>query len=83
MGKMKFTPRNIASLTLPAGKQETIFWDDDVAGFGLRLREGGSRTWVYRYRVGGTQRSMKLGNGNSVSLAIARKNASELEAQVR
>jgi integrase len=26
---------------------------------------------------------MKLGNGNSVSLAIARKNASELEAQVR
>jgi integrase len=80
---MKLTTRNAAQLMLPAGKRETIFWDDDIAGFGLRLREGGSRTWIYRYRVGHTQRSMKLGNGNSVSLALARKNASELEAQVR
>jgi integrase len=80
---MKLTVRNSASLSLLPGKRETIFWDDDVAGFGLRLREGGSRTWIYRYRHGQFQRSMKLGNGNSVSLAVARKNASELEAQVR
>jgi len=80
---MKFTPRNTATLTLPAGKQDHIEWDDDVAGFGLRLREGGSRTWIYRYRFGGTQRSVKLGNARSVTLMVARKNAGDLEARVR
>ena len=80
---MKFSPRNIASLTLPEGKRESIFWDDYIAGFGLRLREGGSKTWIFRYRFGHTQRSMKLGNATPISFAVARKNASELEAQVR
>jgi integrase len=80
---MKLTPRNIAALKLPAGKLDHVEWDDDVAGFGLRLREGGSRTWVYRYRVGRTQKSIKLGNANSVPLGVARKNASLLEAEVR
>jgi len=80
---MKFTSRNIASLKLPAGKLDHIEWDDDVAGFGLRLREGGSRSWIYRYRLGGVQRSVKLGNANSVPFAIARKNAGLLEAEIR
>jgi integrase len=80
---MKLTNRSVHALSLPAGKAEAIFFDDDVPGFGLRLRAAGSRTWVFRYRVGQTQRSMKLGNATSVSLATARKNASELEAQVR
>lgn len=83
VGVMKFSPRNIASLTLPEGKRESIFWDDDIAGFGLRLREGGSKTWIFRYRFGHTQRSMKLGNASPISFAVARKNASGLEAQVR
>jgi integrase len=80
---MKFTPRNIGSLKLPAEKNDHIEWDDDVAGFGLRLREGGSRSWIYRYRIGKVQKSVKLGNANSVPLTVARKNASLLEAEVR
>src|SRR5215472_5805545 len=80
---MKLTIRSAAQLALPAGKQDVIFWDDDIHGFGLRLRESGERSWVYRYRFGRTQRSIKLGNANSVSLTVARKNASQLEAEVR
>ena len=80
---MKLTIRSAAQLALPAGKRDVIFWDDDIRGFGLRLREGGERGWIYRYRFGRTQRSIKLGNANSVSLAVARKNASQLEAEVR
>ena len=72
-----------AQLTLQAGKQDVIFWDSEVRGFGLRLRESGDRSWIYRYRFGRTQRSIKLGNANSVPLVVARKNASQLEAEVR
>jgi hypothetical protein len=80
---MKLTIRSAAQLTLPAGKRDAIFWDEDIRGFGLRLREGGERSWVYRYRFGHTQRSIKLGNASAVSLTVARKNASKLEAEIR
>jgi integrase len=80
---MKFTVKKIAELKLPAGGKDAVFWDDDIAGFGIRLREGGSRTWIYRYRIGTKQRSMKLGSAKSIPLAVARKMASEQEAEVR
>ena len=57
---MKFTTKDVASLKLPDGKTDAIFWDDDIAGFGLRIRAGGSRVWIYRYRVGRRQRSLVL-----------------------
>ena len=80
---MKLTISSSAKLTLPAGKQDAIFWDDDVRGFGLRLRQSGERSWIYRYRFGRTQRSIKLGNATSIPFAAARKNAALLEAEVR
>src|SRR5262249_54014141 len=80
---MKLTVRSSAQLALPAGKKDAIFWDNEIRGFGLRLRESGERSWVYRYRFGNTQRSVKLGNAASVPLTVARKNASQLEAEVR
>jgi integrase len=80
---MKLTERNTAGLKLEAGKSDCIWWDDDVAGFGIRLRAGGSRNWIYRYRIGSKQRSLILGSAKSVPLSLARKNAIELEARVR
>jgi integrase len=80
---MKLTSRNVTSLALPAGKTDVIYWDDAVPGFGLRIRQAGARGWVYRYRFGNLQRSVKLGSASSVPLARARENASKLEAEVR
>jgi len=80
---MKLTSKNIAQLKLPVGRTDAVFWDADIPGFGIRIREGGSRTWIYRYRRGSKQRSMKLGSAKSVPLAVARENASKLEAEVR
>jgi hypothetical protein len=80
---MKFTIRNIVDLKLPPGSKDVVYWDDDTAGFGIRLREGGSRNWIYRYRIGSRQRSIKLGSAKSVPLTVARENASKLEARVR
>jgi hypothetical protein len=46
---MKLTAKSTAGLKLPDGKRDHIEFDSDVPGFGLRLREGGSRTWIFQY----------------------------------
>ena len=43
---MKLKASNVDTIKLPAGKKDHIEFDDDLTGFGLRLREGGSRTYV-------------------------------------
>ena len=80
---MKLTLKSVGNARLPDDKSDHVYFDDDIAGFGLRIREGGSRTWVYRYRIGTQQRSITLGSAKSVPLALARENAGRLEAKVR
>jgi len=58
---MKLTTKGIRRLKLPSGKTDQLFWDDDIPGLGLRLRAGGSRTWVFQYTVGDKQRRLSLG----------------------
>ncbi len=43
---MKFNKTNAAQIEVPSGKYEVIVFDDDIPGFGLRARAGGSRNWV-------------------------------------
>jgi hypothetical protein len=58
---MKLRDRDIAALTLPPGQAEHIFSDDDVPGFGLRLRKTGSSTaFVFQCRIGKRQRRLTL-----------------------
>jgi integrase len=80
---MKLTSRNVRSEPLPAGKGEAIFFDDDVPGFGLRVREGGSRSYVFQYKVGAKQRRMALGSVAAVDFGKVRENAKDLYARVR
>ena len=79
---MQFTVKTTAGVKLD-GKTERIVFDEDIKGFGLRLREGGSRTWIYQYRIGSKQRRMVLGSAKSVPLGVARENAGRLEARVK
>jgi integrase len=80
---MKLTIKSAERIQLPRGKTDHIEFDDDITGFGLRLREGGSRTWIYQYRIGKTQRRMVLGSARSVPLSLARENAGKLEAKIK
>jgi len=80
---MKLTQKTIAALTLPDGKAEAIHFDDDLPGFGVRLREGGSRSFVFQFKIGGQHRRMTLGSATALTSARAREIASELHAQVR
>jgi integrase len=80
---MKLTQASIEQLALPAGKSEAIIFDDDVPGFGLRLRAGGSRTFIVQYALGGRQRRMTIGTPNILNAPKARQTARDLLASVR
>lgn len=79
---MRFTRQSITGLTPPPGKPYIIFWDEALAGFGLRINEGGSRMWVVQYRVAGKTKRETLGRMNTISLDEARKRAKETLARV-
>jgi hypothetical protein len=72
---VKLNARTVAGLKLPDGKTEKIFWDDELKGFGFRLRsERGrlSRKWVAQYRTKGRQRRQTIGDYVKVTAEQAR-----------
>jgi integrase len=79
---MKLTQPNVDGLTLPVGKVDHIEFDDDLPGFGVRLRAGGKRTWIIQYRVGRKQRRFTLAAVNKLSAKKARDEADERLARV-
>src|SRR5262249_60390107 len=59
---MKLTAKTIAALTLPVGKADHIAWDEDLPGFGFRLRTGAGgkllKSWGCQHKRNGTSRRM-------------------------
>ena len=80
---MKLTAAAVAKLALPQGKAEVFYWDDDVPGFGLRLRSGGSRNFVLQHRIGRRQRRITIGSATALTAAEARAMAVKLYARTR
>ena len=78
---MKLTKDTVAELVLPSGKADMIVFDEDLAGFGLRLRSGGSAVWIAQYRVGAKQRRVTLGRVATLDPSKARKAAREVLAK--
>jgi integrase len=73
---MKLTETKLAGLKLERGETDKIFFDDQVAGFGVRVREGGSRKFVLHYRIGGKQRRYTIGTpSTALTLQMARLRA--------
>jgi integrase len=72
---MKLTQATLKTPSLPDGVKDKIFFDDDLPGFGLRIREGGKRTWIVQYRVGAQQRRMTLGTMKTLDSVEARRRA--------
>jgi len=80
---MRLTAKSIATIELPAGKSDHIVWDDDVPGFGLRMRAGGNRSYVFQFKLGDQQRRMALGTVTAIDIGRAREIAKDLYAKVR
>jgi integrase len=80
---MKLTNASVTGLKLPVGKSERLVFDDSLAGFGLRIRVGGKRTWIAQYRLGRQQRRLTLGTVEAIDAVEARKRAKDALARVQ
>jgi hypothetical protein len=48
---MKLNATNVRTLAVPEGRSEKVFFDDDVKGFGLRVKPSGARSYVMCWKV--------------------------------
>jgi integrase len=79
---MNLDAKTIAALDL-AGKRDAIFFDEELTGFGVRLRASGNRvrrSWVAQYRANGRTRRVLIGSVEKVTLPDARKAARKILA---
>ena len=82
---IKLTARALAAAKLPAGKNDHIFWDDALTGFGFRLRASGDRvlrSWIVQYRRAGSSRRLLLGSAEVLNADQARVAAKKALAKV-
>jgi hypothetical protein len=76
----KLTKRYIDSLTTP--DTESILWDDELSGFGLRLYPTGRKVYVVQYKLHGRTRRKTLGKHGVITADEARKDAKVVQADV-
>jgi integrase len=82
---MKITAETLRRITVPAGSERT-FWDDDVRGFGVRVRSSGARSFIFWYRLRASGKQCKLTLPLAVepkNVRTAREKAADMWAAVR
>ena len=80
---MRLTTAALGNLKLEGGATDKIIFDDEVPGFGIRIRASGAQTWIFQYKIAGKTRRLVLGQVSAIKLAKARETAGDLHAQVR
>lgn len=77
----KVTKRSVDAL--PADGAETVLWDSELKGFGLRVQRGGGKSYIVHYRAGAGRgaplRKLTIGrHGSPWTAETARKEAKRL-----
>ena len=67
---------------LGSQNDQCIYWDAQLAGFGVRVYPTGRRTYVCSYRIHGRKRIATLGRADILKLDTARKKAISYLGQV-
>ena len=73
---MKLTKKNIDAFKYegPAPRRDAR-WDDEIAGFGIRIYPSGRKTFILSYRVNNQKRQLTLGDFGILTLHEARNMA--------
>jgi integrase len=80
--RTKLTPAFCQKATVQDGAERTIYWDQDMRGFGLLVTKNGRRSFVVQYRAGETKKSRRMAISGVLGLIGARKRAKKLLGQV-
>jgi integrase len=76
----KITKR-LVDASAPRAAGDYFVWDDEVKGFGLRVRPNGRKTYVLQYReAGGSSRRILIGEHGTLTPDQARTSAAQLRA---
>ena len=77
----KISKRTVDALE-PRGR-EHVLWDDELRGFGVRVRPSGRKTYIVKYRDRGRAVKVTIGPHGAVSPAAARARAAEIVTAAR
>src|SRR5262245_9117640 len=71
--RTKLTPAFVQKARAEPGAERSLFWDQDMPGFGLVVTASGHRSFIVQYRANGRSRRMTI--DGVLSLVEARKRA--------
>jgi integrase len=80
---MRLTVKTADALRLAPGERDKIWFDEVIAGWGLRVRDGGKRVWIFQYAIDGRTRRLTFGTYPAMSVTAAREQAEQLHAQTK
>lgn len=83
MARGKITKRSVDAIC--PGNQDGYLWDDELAGFGLKVTPTGRKTYLIQYRLGGRRgrtRRVTIGKHGVVTADQARTEAKRLLGEV-
>ena len=79
--QIKITKRTVDRIT--GDGSDKFYWDDDLPGFGLRVRASGRKYYVVQFRANGRLRRMTLGRHGAVTPETARRRAMALISEAK
>ena len=68
---------------LSVNGKDAIFWDRDLAGFGVRVYPSGKKVFVVQTRAFGRSKRVSLGRHGDITTDIARKDATAVIARIK
>src|SRR5262249_15578417 len=79
----KITVAFVKKATAEPGPDRTVYWDEDLSGFGLMVTAGkGHKSYIAQYRARGASRRYTIGNARVLDLDAARKRAKAILGRV-
>ena len=78
---IRLTKRSVDALR--AADEDSVVWDRDLAGFGVRVHASGRKVFVVQSRGPGGSKRVSLGRHGKISAEVARKQAAALIDRIK
>jgi integrase len=80
--KEKLTNRFCKNVVHDGNKSVNSYFDTELTGFMLEVRNSGGKTFYYRYRQNNTLRLHKIGDAAAISVSTARTEAKRIKSEI-